>query len=109
MSIRSLFSGIQAVVWSGSLGFLIIIFGSGVWAALVAANLNSTPKIPWAVPAMAIILWLIWQYLGGRAGRAKPRSLVASVYALTGFQPRPSSGRCWRAHLRLWPLPASGS
>ena len=63
----SSFSGrIAAVAWAGLLGFAIIFFGAGVWAALVAANLNTSPAIPWAVPAMALILGSMWMYLGGR-------------------------------------------
>lgn len=62
----SLSGRIMAVVWSGILSFLIIVFGAGVWAALVATNLRTSPAVPWAVPLMALILWLMWQYLGGK-------------------------------------------
>jgi hypothetical protein len=37
-----------------------------VWSALIAANLATTAAIPWAVAVMAVVLWVIWQYLGGR-------------------------------------------
>jgi membrane protease YdiL (CAAX protease family) len=63
---RSFFSRILKTAWAGVLGLLIIFFGAGVWSALVAANLTTTPSLPWAVPAMALVLWLMWQYLGGK-------------------------------------------
>lgn len=63
---RSFTGRILAVVWAGFLGFLIIMFGAGVWAALVAANLGAGPAVPWAVPVMALVLWLMWQYLAGK-------------------------------------------
>ncbi|MGO9775853.1 MAG: lysostaphin resistance A-like protein [Terracidiphilus sp.] len=66
MSIRTFFGRIQAVAWAGILGFLIIIFGAGVWSALVATNLSASPAFPWAVPAMLLVLWLMWMYLGGK-------------------------------------------
>jgi membrane protease YdiL (CAAX protease family) len=54
-----------AVLWSAVLAFLILAFGQ-VWSVLLTANLGTTPAIPWSAPAMAIVLWLMWQYLGGR-------------------------------------------
>jgi len=48
------------------LAFLILAFGQGVWGALVVSNLRTSPAIPWAVPVMAILLWLMWLYLGGK-------------------------------------------
>lgn len=63
---RSLSRRIVAVAWSAILGFLIIVFGAGVWAALVASNLGTSPAVPWAVPVMALVLWLMWRYLGGK-------------------------------------------
>ena len=66
MNIGSFFGRIMAVVWAGILGLTIIFFGAGVWSALVAANLSTTPSVPWAVPVMALVLWLMWQYLGGK-------------------------------------------
>src|SRR5258708_25179598 len=56
----------RALAWSALLGFAITVFGAGVWATLVTANLASTPGIPWSVPVMAVLLWLMWQYLGGK-------------------------------------------
>lgn len=63
---RSLFDRIQAVVWSIVLASLISVFGAGVWTALITSNIGTTPAIPWAIPVMAFVLWLMWQYLGGK-------------------------------------------
>jgi membrane protease YdiL (CAAX protease family) len=54
------------VVWSAFLAFVILGFGQSVWGALLIGNLKTSPAIPWAVPFMAVVLWLMWQYLGGR-------------------------------------------
>jgi len=39
---------------------------SGVWAALLTENLRTTPALPWSCVAMAGVLWLAWEYAGGR-------------------------------------------
>jgi membrane protease YdiL (CAAX protease family) len=68
---RTLAGQILAVVWAAFLGFLIIVLGAGIWSALVAVNLSVSPAIPWAVPAMCVVLALMWAYL---AGKGWPRS-----------------------------------
>jgi membrane protease YdiL (CAAX protease family) len=55
-----------AVVWAAILASLITGFGAGIWIALLISNLATSPAIPWAVLAMAFVLWLLWQYLGGK-------------------------------------------
>lgn len=50
----------------GLLAFAITALAGGIWSALLVTNLRSTPAIPWSVPAMALLLWLAWSYLGGR-------------------------------------------
>jgi membrane protease YdiL (CAAX protease family) len=86
---------------------------------LLISNVATTPAIPWAVAVMALVLWLMWQYLGGkwwprstsearrRYLRARPISgqvfawaLVAgalSIVALVGF---------WIVLVQLVKLPA---
>jgi membrane protease YdiL (CAAX protease family) len=54
-----------AIFKAGFLGFLIIVLGAGIWSVLVAVNLSVSPAVPWAVPAMALVLWAMWMYLGG--------------------------------------------
>lgn len=55
-------------VWLRSilLGFLILELGTRLWSLLALANIKSTPFLPWSFPLMAVILWLIWNYLNGR-------------------------------------------
>ena len=60
----------------------------GVWSALIAANLATTPAIPWAVPVMIAVLWACWQYLDGQGW---PRSTAIER----------------RSHLRANQMPAA--
>lgn len=111
---------IFAIVWSAILAFLILAFGQGVWAALFITNLKTSPRIPWAVVVMAVVLWLMWQYLGGkwwprstsearhrylRARRVSGRAFVwamlagvLSIVALTGY---------WIVMFQLVKMPAN--
>lgn len=104
---RSLSRRILTMVGFGILALFLTIFVQGIWSILLITNLTTSPTIPWAVIVMALLLWLIWQYVNGRWGpastsearrrylRARPISreiftwaLVAgmlSIVALTGF------------------------
>jgi len=62
---RPLAFGPLAVLWFGLLGLFITTFAGATWAALGLTNLKTSPAIPWSVPVMAVILWVMWQYLGG--------------------------------------------
>ncbi len=55
-----------SIVWAGVLAFLILAVGQGAWGALLFTNLKVSPRIPWSAAAMALVLWVMWQYLGGR-------------------------------------------
>ncbi len=57
---------LQAVIWSILVTTIISALGAGIWSLLITTNLGTTPALPWAVVLMAVILWLMWQYLGGR-------------------------------------------
>jgi hypothetical protein len=79
----------------------------GVWSALIVINLRVSPRMPWAVGLMAVLLWAMWRYLGGafpphrtpewrrlhlRAVLVPPRLLAwafmagaLSLIALTGY------------------------
>jgi membrane protease YdiL (CAAX protease family) len=63
---RSVSARILSVARSAILAFVILGFAQGVWAALLGSNLKTSPAIPWAVVAMALVLWLMWHYLGGK-------------------------------------------
>lgn len=90
MSASSVSHRIRSVVWSAVLAFLILSFGQTAWIGLLVANLKTGPAIPWAVAAMALVLWLMWQYLGGkgwpqRTSETRRRHLRAN----------PISGQVW--------------
>jgi len=53
------------------IGFVLLALGitilaGGVWSALLVTNLRTSPAVPWSVPVMALLLWLMWRYLGGK-------------------------------------------
>jgi membrane protease YdiL (CAAX protease family) len=55
----------RAVIGTGVLAFLLTLVVGGIWSGLVVANLLTAPAVPWAVLAMAGVLWVMWQYLRG--------------------------------------------
>jgi membrane protease YdiL (CAAX protease family) len=58
---------IVATAWATVLAFAILFVGQAIWSGLLAANFKNSPRAaPWSVPAMAVALWAIWTYLGGR-------------------------------------------
>ena len=89
---------IPTVVWTGILAFVLTVFAGGVWTVLLISNVATSPAIPWAVAVMALLLWLMWQYLGGkwwprstsqaRRRYLRARPVTGQVFAL-GF-----AGRC---------------
>jgi membrane protease YdiL (CAAX protease family) len=97
---RSLSSRVWTVVWSAILASLVAGFGSVVWGALLVTNLLTSSAIlfPWSVPAMALVLWLMWQYLNGKWW---PRRTSAARHRLL---------RAWRVPGRVltWALIAGG-
>ncbi len=104
---RSFATRALKVAGFGLLAFAITILAGGIWSALLVTNLRISPVAPWSVPAMALLLWLMWSYLGGRGwpgstserrrrylranrrcGRTNLWALVAgvlSVVALAGY------------------------
>lgn len=84
--LHTLFGRIPAVVWSGAMAFILAISAGGVWTVLLISNIATSPAVPWAVAVMAFLLWMMWQYLGGR------------------WWPR-STSQTRRRYLRARPLP----
>ena len=64
-------SRILRLIGFGLLAFAITTVAGGIWSVLLIVNLRTAPAIPWSVPAMAVLLWLAWRYLGGKG---PPRS-----------------------------------
>jgi len=54
------------VARSGIVAFFIALFLQAVWSALIAINFATSPEIPWSVPVILLLVWLAWQYLGGK-------------------------------------------
>jgi membrane protease YdiL (CAAX protease family) len=75
---------IQTIAGFAALAILITAVGQGVWGTLAFVNLKITPAFPWAVVAMAPLLWLMWQYLGGRGW---PRSTADTRRSLLRARP----------------------
>jgi membrane protease YdiL (CAAX protease family) len=46
-------------------GMLVMLAGTIPRNLVFAANLRYGPSVPWAVPLIAVYLWLFWRYLGG--------------------------------------------
>jgi len=63
----SFWQKIGAVLLSAVVAFVILAGGQIPWTALLAVNFSkSTSAQPWSVAAMAVVLWLMWLYLGGK-------------------------------------------
>lgn len=98
---------------------LLIIGGAGViWGALIFANLKIGASIPWRLPALMVVLWLLWQYLGGkgwprhtaeqrrRLRRANPVSAPAFAWtALAGGLAIVALMGIWIVVFQLFPMP----
>ena len=104
---HSLSRRISTLAVCGILVLVLTLIVQGIWTGLLIANLRTSPGLPWAIMAMALLLWLIWQYLHGkwwprstsearrrnlRANRLPPRVFgwavlagLLSIVALTGF------------------------
>jgi membrane protease YdiL (CAAX protease family) len=101
-----------------SLFALIFIGGSSaIWGGLVYANSFTTPSIPWALPALVALLWLIWRYLSGkgwpaatsvrrkqllRANPVSARNLAWSL--LAGLSATVALAGLWIVIFRLTPM-----
>lgn len=62
----SFFGHVPAVVCSGAMAFVLAVGAGGIWTVLLTSNLATSPAIPWSVAVMVLLLWAMWQYLGGR-------------------------------------------
>lgn len=67
------------VLWCGFIGLFISLSAAVVWTALIFANLKTSPRIPWSVLVMALVLWAMWRYWGG-AGWPRSTSEVRRRY-----------------------------
>jgi membrane protease YdiL (CAAX protease family) len=72
---RSFATRALSIIGFGLLAFAITVLAGGIWSALLVANLRSSPAVPWSIPVMTVLLWLMWSYLGGKGW---PRSTSAA-------------------------------
>lgn len=77
----------RALAIAAIVALLITAYGQGLWGAMVLFNLKTSPAFPWAVPVMAALLWLMWQYLGGRwapASNSRRRRELLRAHHVSG-------------------------
>jgi len=89
---RTIFRRILSVVWTGLFALVLALGVGGLWSVLLAINLTTSPAIPWSVAVMGLLLWLMWQYLGGRWG---PKSTSEARRRNLRSTPLPSPVLAW--------------
>jgi membrane protease YdiL (CAAX protease family) len=63
---RRLWRRFLVVLWSAAAAFVILVVGTSLWGMLLFMNFKSGPAFPWSIAVMAAVLWVMWQYLGGK-------------------------------------------
>lgn len=75
-------------------GIFVMAAGTVPWVVMISLNLKyrwaPLGPVPWAVPTMALWLWLYWRWFGGRGW---PRSTAEA--RRDGLRARPLPGRVW--------------
>lgn len=69
------------------IGSVVCFAGTTVWSILLGLNLKFAPSIPWTVPAMVVLLWAYWRYLGGKGwprSTAETRRASLRVHRVSG-------------------------
>ena len=64
------------------IGMAVMLAGTLPRNALFVANLRIVPAFPWAVPIVAVYLWIFWRYLRRAGLRAGPVSARVWVWSL---------------------------
>lgn len=75
MTATSSASSALALARTALFALAVILLPQGIWSALIAVNLRTTPKIPWAVGVVAVALWPIVVYL---RDRNRPSNIMAT-------------------------------
>jgi membrane protease YdiL (CAAX protease family) len=102
----------------GLLALFIIAAAGAIWGALVLTNLKTAASFPWCFPALLVVLWVLWRYLGGwgwpqstaekrrRLRRANPVSGAAFGWtALTGALAITALAGIWIVFFQLFRVP----
>jgi membrane protease YdiL (CAAX protease family) len=82
-----LFTALGSILWTGVLAVVTTALVSGVWTGLLVANLKLSPALPWSVVAMALVLWALWSFLGGKWGHARSRVARRALLRATSVPP----------------------
>ena len=61
----------RALVVAVAIGLL----PQGIWSAMLLVNLRVSPTVPWGIPVMIAVLWVLGQYLNGRWSPASTRAV----------------------------------
>ena len=94
------------VLWTGVLAIVMTALVSGIWAGLLGANLATSPTVPWAAGVMALVIWALWSYLGGRFA---PRGTQAARRKLLRSEPLPVPTAAWAVAAGvLWVVALAG-
>jgi len=80
----------MAIVEAVGIGMLVMLAGTLPRNVLFAANLQVLPRVPWAVPAMAVYLWFFWRYLAGAGAPADTQA-----YRRAGLRANHVRGIVW--------------
>jgi membrane protease YdiL (CAAX protease family) len=78
----------------GLLALFIIAAAGAIWGALIFSNLKTTPSFPWCLPVLLVVLWLLWEYLGGKGW---PSSTAARRKRLRRANPVSGERYVWTA------------
>jgi len=95
---RSTADRILKVIAFAILALVITALAGGLWSALLITNLKSAPAVPWSVPVMALLLWLMWSYLDGK-GWPRSTSEARRLYLRANTRSR---------RINLWASVAGG-
>ena len=87
MRMRRADGWVRTAAWTGGLALLLTIVTGGIWTALLLVNLATSPVVPWSAVVMALVLWSIWSYLGGKWQPDRTRN-ARRYYLRANFVPR---------------------
>jgi membrane protease YdiL (CAAX protease family) len=64
---------LATISWTAAFAIVLTALVSGIWSALLLANLKISPTIPWSALIMAPLLWALWAFLRGNGGPKRTR------------------------------------
>jgi len=91
---RTAWRKVRLFVGFSLLALLLIGITGVIWGAFVYLNIRTVQSVPWCLPAMVAVLWLMWRYLGGAGW---PRSTSATRKSLLRAYPVSGQVFAWTA------------